>query len=100
MVATTMSIGAAVRLGQVEQPPEERLRQDALTRIPLERHRHDLRLVSARAELPHELVREDLGTAAGERHLRAAARRFSSPCFTGETAGFPREALFPFAVAG
>ena len=40
-VATTRSIAPAVRLLEVEQPPEERLRQHALARVPLERHRHE-----------------------------------------------------------
>ena len=62
----------AVRLRQVGEPPEERLRQHTLARIPLERHRHEIRLVAAGAQLPDELVREDLGAAAVERHLRSA----------------------------
>src|SRR5207245_6911794 len=63
---------SAVRLLEVEQPPEERLRQHALSRIPLVRHRHELRLVPVLAERLHEPVREDLRAAALERHLRHA----------------------------
>ncbi len=63
---------AAVRLRQVGEPPEERLREHALARIPLERHRDEVGLVAARAQLLDELVREDLGAAAVERHLRSA----------------------------
>ena len=45
-----------VRLGQVEQPPEEGLREHAGARIPLERDGDDLRLVAARAQLVDERV--------------------------------------------
>ena len=43
-----------VRLGQVEQPPEERLVEHAGARVPLERDRDELGLVLARAQLVHE----------------------------------------------
>ena len=42
---------AAVRLLEVEQPPEERLRQHPLAGVPLERHRDELGLVAALAQL-------------------------------------------------
>ena len=61
---------APVRLLEVEHPPEERLREDAGAGIPLERHRDEVRLVAPRPQLVHELVREDLGAAPGEGHLR------------------------------
>ena len=60
----------AVRLVQVEHPPEERLREHALSRVPLERHRHEVGVVIPCAQLVDEPVREDLGTATSERHLR------------------------------
>src|SRR6185312_3351525 len=63
---------AAVGLLEVEQPPEERLREQALVGIPLERDRHELRLVARLAERADETVREDLGAAPLERHLRHA----------------------------
>ena len=63
---------AAVRLGQVEQPPEKRLGEHALARIPLVRNGDEVGLVPARAELADEIVREDLGPAALERNLRRA----------------------------
>jgi hypothetical protein len=62
----------SVGLAQVEQAPQERLRQHALARVPLVRHRDELGLVVARAQLGDEVVREDLGAAADERHLRPA----------------------------
>ncbi len=63
---------AAVGLVEVEHPPEERLREHARAGIPLERNGDDVRLVAARAQLVDERVREDLGAAARERHLRPA----------------------------
>src|SRR4029450_12218525 len=63
---------AAVRLVEVEQPPEERLGQYALTGIPLERDADEVGLVPALAELLDEVVGEDLDAAARERHLRSA----------------------------
>ncbi len=63
-----------VRLVEVEHPPEERLRQHARAGIPLERHRDEIGLVAACPQLRDELVREDLGAAPGERHLRAQNR--------------------------
>ena len=59
----------AVRLGQVEQPPEERLGQHACPGVPLERHRDAVRLVAACAQLLDERVAEDLHPAVRERHL-------------------------------
>ena len=63
---------AAVRLLEVEQPPEERLRQHALARVPLERHGHELRLVAALAQLVDQALAEDLGASTDERHLGQA----------------------------
>ena len=62
----------AVRLVEVEHPPEEGLGQDARARVPLERHRDEVGLVPPCAELLDEPVREDLGAASFERHLRPA----------------------------
>ena len=69
---------AAVGLGQVEQPPEERLRQHAGARIPLERDRDDLGLVAARAQLADERVGEDLGAAVARKAPAACTRRSAS----------------------
>ncbi len=62
----------AVGLFEIEQPPEERLREHALAGVPLERHGDELGLVSVLAERLDETVREDLGASALERHLRHA----------------------------
>src|SRR5438445_9335966 len=62
----------AVRLLEVEQPPEERLRQHALAGIPLERHGDEVDLVLTGPQLADEVVREDLGAASLEGHLRGA----------------------------
>src|SRR5713101_3360454 len=48
---------------EIQEAPEERLREHALAGIPLERHRHELRLVPVLAERLDEAVREDLGAA-------------------------------------
>ena len=63
---------AALHLVEVEQAPDERLRDDRARRIPLERHGHELGLVPARAELRDEVLDQELGAAAGERDLRMA----------------------------
>ena len=62
----------AVRLVEVEQPPEERLGQHALARVPLERNGDEVGVVSALGELGDEVVREDLDAPSRERHLGAA----------------------------
>ena len=63
---------APVRLVEIEEPPEKRLAEHALARVPLVRHRHEVDLVVARAQLGDEIVSEDLGTAARKGHLRRA----------------------------
>ena len=63
---------ATVGLGQVEQTPEEGLREHALPGVPLVRHGDQVGLVSARPQLLDEVVGEDLGPTARERHLRRA----------------------------
>src|SRR5439155_24045709 len=63
---------ASVGLAQIEQPPEERLGEHALARIPLVGDGDEIRLVTASTELADQIVREDLGPAALERHLRCA----------------------------
>src|SRR4029079_18952354 len=63
---------AAVDFVEVDHPPEERLRENTRAGIPLEGKRDDVRLVAARAKLVDERIREDLGAAACERHLRPA----------------------------
>ena len=65
---------AAVGLVEIEHAPQERLREHARARIPLERHRDEVGLVTARPELTDELVGEDLDPAARERNLRAKHR--------------------------
>ena len=62
----------AVRLVEVEQPPQERLREDARAGIPLERNGDEICLVIPGAELLDELIREDLDAPVRERHLRPA----------------------------
>ena len=64
--------GTAVRLLEVEQPPQEGLRQHALARVPLERNGHELRLVAALAQLVDQALAEDLGASTDERHLGQA----------------------------
>ena len=59
---------------EVEQPPEERLRQHPLAGVPLERNRHELGVVIALAQLLDETVAHDLGTPANEGHLGRADR--------------------------
>jgi len=61
-----------VRLLEVDEPPEESLAEDARPRIPLERHGDERREVVARVQLVDELLREHLGAAVRERHLRRA----------------------------
>ena len=63
---------ASVGLRQVEQPPEERLRQHARAGIPLERDGDDLRLVPAGAQLVDEGIAEDLRPTVREGNLRPA----------------------------
>ena len=60
----------AVRLVEVEHPPEERLGEHTCARVPLERHGDEVGLVAPRPQLVDEFVGEDLGAAPGERHLR------------------------------
>ena len=59
-----------VHLLEVEHPPQERLREDACARIPLERNRDELGFVPAHAKLVDETIGHDLGPAPGERDLR------------------------------
>ena len=70
-----------VRLGQVEQAPEERLVEHARARVPLERNGDELGLVVAGAQLVDERVRHDLGAPANEGHLRRADRNSHERCF-------------------
>jgi hypothetical protein len=66
--------GPAVRLVEVEHPPEERLGEHPRAGIPLERHRDEVCVVAARTELGDELVREDLGSPPREGNLGAEDR--------------------------
>ena len=50
---------------EVEQPPEERLGQHPLARVPLEGNRHELGVVIALAQLLDETVAQDLGAPVG-----------------------------------
>ena len=63
-----------VGLGQVDEPPEERLVEHARAGVPLERHRHELGLVAARTQRVDEVLRHQLRPAPHERHLRRADR--------------------------
>ena len=60
---------AAVGFVEIEQAPHEGLREDAGARVPLERKRHELGLVVARAKLVDEPVGEDLRPAPREGDL-------------------------------
>jgi len=60
----------SVDLVQVEQPPLERVLEHTRARVPLERHGDEIRLVPALVQLERESLREDLGAAPRERHLR------------------------------
>src|SRR5262249_1941282 len=62
--------GAAVDLVEVDQAPEERLRQDPLARGPLERDGDEGGRVGAGTGLVGQLRGEDLGPAVRERDLR------------------------------
>jgi hypothetical protein len=55
---------------EVEHAPDERAFQHALARVPLERHRHEGRLVVARVQLLGQPLGEHLGAAVRKRHLR------------------------------
>ena len=66
--------GLSVGLGQVDESPEERLREHARPRIPLVRKRDQFCLVVALAQLRDEVVDEDLRPAAGERNLGGTDR--------------------------
>ena len=66
--------GPAVRLLEVDEPPEERLREDAGARIPLERDRDEIGVVPVLLQLEREPLREQLRPAALERDLRRADR--------------------------
>jgi hypothetical protein len=57
-------------LVQVEQAPRERVRQQPLRRVPLERHGDECRFVPASVQLLGQAFCEHLGTAVRERHLR------------------------------
>src|SRR5439155_14755599 len=61
---------APVRLVEIQESPEEGLRQNAGARIPLEGHGHELRLVATSAKLLDEPVGEDLRSSPGEGDLR------------------------------
>ena len=63
---------ASVGFTQIEQSPEKGLRKHALARIPLVGNGHEVRLVPASTKLADQIVGEDLGPAALERHLRCA----------------------------
>ena len=57
----------AVRLLEVEKPPEERLGQHALARIPLERNGDELRLVPVLAQLVDDVGADEACTAGHDR---------------------------------
>src|SRR5262249_26086195 len=63
----------SVRLLQVDETPQERLREDADARIPLERQRHEVGFVAPDTQLADETVREHLRPApraTGVQHFR------------------------------
>src|SRR5207244_10698661 len=55
---------ASVGLAQVEQPPEESLGEDALSREPLVGNGDKVRLVPASAEIPAQIADEKLAPRA------------------------------------
>ena len=59
----------AVRLVEIEHPPQKRLREHARPRVPLEGNADEIRVVASCAQLVDESVGEDLGPTSGERHL-------------------------------
>ena len=61
---------ATFDLLEVEHPPHERALEHARARVPLERHGHERGLVPARVQLLGQALREHLGAAVRERHLR------------------------------
>ena len=68
-----------VDLAQIDEPPEERLRQHSRARVPLERHGDEVRFVPSVPELRDELVGDDLGAATRERDLRPKNRDAHGP---------------------
>src|SRR5207247_8537607 len=64
----------AVGLGEGDEPPEERLVEHTRTGVPLERDRHELRLVAPLAQRVDEALRHQLRSAAHERNLRRGDR--------------------------
>ena len=82
MVGITMSMGGAVRLGDLGEAPHQRLFDDIDDRIPLERDVHDVRRGKPRAfKLLGELADEHLGAAGNERRLPRSKRRcFAEAC--------------------
>jgi hypothetical protein len=60
---------ASLDLLEIEHPPDERALEHAGAGIPLERHRHERRLVPARVQLLGQPLREHLCTAVREGHL-------------------------------
>ena len=102
-VAITRSIGRPSDLLEVEQAPEERLRQHARAGIPVEGHGDEVGLVVARPELLDERLGEDLGAAARERHLRRADgdshRRRRGPRSSSRAAARSRPGARPRAGA-
>ena len=62
--------GLVVRLGQIDEPPQRRLREQFALRIGLERNRDFFRAVAEAAQLAHETADMPLGAAVDERHVR------------------------------
>ena len=71
-VAITASIGRPFASSRSSSRQRNACVSTLLARIPLVRHGDELRLVTVLAQRLHEPVREDLGAAALERHLRHA----------------------------
>jgi hypothetical protein len=63
---------SAVDLVEIEQAPEQRLREHARARVPLEGDGHEVRFVAQPAQLLGQPLGEVFGATARERHLRSA----------------------------
>ena len=84
---------AAVRFGQVGEPPEERLAQHARARVPLERERDDVGLVAAPAKLRGRGRRRRSRRRRARTAPAGGRRRSSRPCPVRPQAAWVRPRL-------
>ena len=64
----------AVRLGQIDEPPRGRLREQLLLRVPLERNRHPLGAIAVPAQFVDQPANVQLGAAVNEGDLASQTR--------------------------